>query len=233
MKMKTMRILAAALAAACLGACGEREQPAASLPQPVVSSEAESVSQAPEAVSPPASGAPEQAASSAPQEEPLAWVRETYLDPLGWELNIGQTFDSPQQIGANWMFYFEDIAIYRQQQGLESPLDDYPDGCYPVEVVVSCLTQYFEVDRQTILAGVQADFRSRYDPVAGTITHEAGRGGVGNRIEVTGYTEEEGAATIQYRQLDYYTGEPSGSFQMEVRLLEDGSFRYRSIRETG
>ena len=129
------------------------------------------------------------------------------------------------------MFYFEDIALYQQQQGLASPLDDYPDGCYPVAVVTSCLTQYFEVDEQTILAGVQADFRSQYDPVAGTITHENGRGGVGNRVEVTSYTEADGNASIEYQLQDFYTGEPQNSYRMEIRLLEDGSFRYLSIQE--
>ena len=147
---------------------------------------------------------------------------EQYLEPVLTSTALGDNeWDSPGEIPLP-LWVFEDL--YRHDHDNTSPFDVY-GADWPVDEMVSQLSRYFDGVTEELLIG---EYQDIYDPASGTLHYEGGRGGGPYCLRVTGWEEDGDRLTLHYEQYSYFTGEPLEGcrYQLTVRLLEDGSFRY-------
>lgn len=120
------------------------------------------------------------------------------------------------------LWVFEDL--YRYDHPDTSPFDVYGTD-WPVDEMAAQLSRYFDGVTEEQLIDKYQDI---YDPASGHPSTMRRTGGGPYCLRVTGWEEDGDRLTLHYEEYSYFTGEPLEGcrYQLTVRLLEDGSFRY-------
>ncbi len=150
-------------------------------------------------------------------------LKEKYIDPIFTITVSPQEFTSVSELSDDLVWLFEDI--YNYENGRD-PWQEYGDY-WPVPDMAALLNRYFEgVTKEMIIS----DMPKNYDPETDTIYYPGGRGGVPPEIRVTDYSQNGNLLTLNYVLYHSESGEINENFEiiLEIRLLEDGSFRYLS-----
>lgn len=147
---------------------------------------------------------------------------DTYLAPIFYTA-LGEHFwQTPHEL-TQWIWLYEDIYQYENNS---SPFDKYGMD-WPIDDMLSLLNKYFDgVTRDEIISTVKATYNAKTN----TIHYEGGRGGGPFPLRVVSWEENDDTLTIHYENYDFVTGIPyeNASYQLTVKLMDDGSFRYLS-----
>ncbi len=154
----------------------------------------------------------------------LKAAKERFIDPIWWNVLLGVTFDSFNDI-EHLLFLFDDLYSFIKREGI---LDQYGSDI-PMPLITELVTSYFDCGEEDIKAKLEEYYNKEADtcvfkgkpPIAADINLDE---------RVLEYNQSGDTATIVYTQYDTHSGEPKDiRYTMTVRLLEDGSFRYISI----
>lgn len=152
---------------------------------------------------------------------------DTYLRPLSNVALMGCSWSSVEEMSdqVNLVWLFEDIYCYENEN---DPWERFGSR-WPLEEMTAALSRYFEgtITPEMVVGRKYAD---AYDPATNTVFYEGGRGGMSPSFRVTGWEQDGDLLKLDYETCDPYTNAPvEGSlYTLTVRLMEDGSFRYRS-----
>ncbi|MBQ6877279.1 MAG: hypothetical protein IJO22_02630 [Oscillospiraceae bacterium] len=150
-------------------------------------------------------------------------LKEKYIDPIFTITVSPEEFSSVSDLSSYFIWIFEDI--YNYENG-HDPWQEYGNN-WPLSEIISLLNRYFEgVTKEMVLI----NRRIEYDPETDTVFYEGGRGGVSPERRVFDFEQNGDILTLYY--LLYH--EESGTiyddryYALEIKLLDDGSFRYIS-----
>ncbi len=155
-------------------------------------------------------------------------LHESYISPIHYDGN--RAFDVAEGKIDHWLELADDIASYEQYGGFWR---DFPDGVLPREWLLDFMGRYFDLS-ETELDHMIRNNRF-YDAGLDAIVYEGGRGGRSPVYLVQSWVYAGGGdlLSITYDACHPDTYEPLRGYRLTVRLLPDGSFRYRSLEELG
>lgn len=171
-------------------------------------------------------------------EQKAIQLDEKYIDPLGYDLLFGFTFDDAYDI-ENWVDMFDDLYLHKN-----SDFYDVHTGEISMNDFMALINQYFDIDKQTVINTfhtfntVEKDYdeegnmdfcETYYDENTDRLVlRNEGRGGAGADMEITDYKEENSILTIYYHSCNIRTKVPRKNYELKVKLMDDGTFRYIS-----
>ena len=150
-------------------------------------------------------------------------LKEKYIDPIFTITVSPQEFSSVSDLSSDFVWLFEDI--YNYENG-HDPWQEYGDY-WPLKDMSELLNRYFDgVTKEMIIS----DRQSIYDTETDTIYYPGGRGGAYPEIRVCGFEQNGDILTLYYEHYNPEVGEfvENKYSVLEIKLLEDGSFRYLS-----
>ena len=150
-------------------------------------------------------------------------LKEKYIDPIFTITVSPQEFSSVSDLSSDFVWLFEDI--YNYENG-HYPWQEFGNN-WPLSEILSLLNRYFEgVTKEMVLISR----RIEYDPETDTIFYEGGRGGVPPERRVFDFKQNGNILTLYYQLYNEESGTifEDRYYVLEIKLLEDGSFRYLS-----
>ena len=150
-------------------------------------------------------------------------LKEKYIDPIFTITVSPQEFSSVSDLSSDFVWLFEDI--YNYENG-HYPWQEFGNN-WPLSEILSLLNRYFEgVTKEMVLISR----RIEYDPETDTIFYEGGRGGVPPERRVFDFEQNGNILTLYYQLYNEENGTifEDRYYVLEIKLLEDGSFRYLS-----
>ena len=149
-------------------------------------------------------------------------LKEKYIDPIFTITASPQEFTSASDLSSDFVWLFEDI--YNYENG-HDPWQEYGDY-WPVSDMLELLNRYFDGVTKELLVSEN----KHYDSETDTIYYPGGRGGVPPKIRVVNYSQVGNLLTLNYVLYHSESGwvDESREIVLEIRLLDDGSFRYIS-----
>ncbi len=153
-------------------------------------------------------------------------LHETYISPIHYDGS--RAFDIADGKIDHWLALVDDIANHQRYGGLWR---EFPDGVLPRSWLIDFMAQCFDLTEEQLDQMVCSN--RFYDAAQDAVIYEGSRGGRSPVYLVQSWLQEGDFLSITYDACHPDTYEPLRGYRLTVRLLPDGSFRYRSLEELG